>query len=64
MKTGDFFITEYKFYADLPSSVLRIAYYFSRYVVKKIGSIYYFNKNDEQKEWRPAGRHDLNTLWI
>ena len=40
MKTGDFFIMEYKFYADLPSSVIRLAYCFSRYAVKKIGVLF------------------------
>lgn len=31
---------EYKFYADLPSSVIRLAYCFSRYAVKKIGVLF------------------------
>lgn len=35
-----FFITDYPFYADLPSSVIRLAYCFSRYAVKKIGVLF------------------------
>lgn len=60
---GFFFITEYKFYADLPSAVLRLAYCSSRYAVKKIGVLFITSyRSEEQKECRPAGRHDLNTL--
>ena len=31
--------------------------------VKKIDYLYFVNKSEEQKEYRPADRHDLNALW-